>query len=254
LLGASIKHLVPPLLRLSSGTQQAKLTFGESSVSLAICTPQHESPAVQIEFKETEPMSGFDWLTESFFHAEGLPSVCAAEIFQVSLEFGGGFDMARGAFIPILGQLNTVKVKDLTIDSGCQHGEELINYLGEVKGDSQWPLPYLKSMRIGGSAKLANRLSIALQRRKQYAPAREPAAALRPVMLDVLNIGGVRWVNKDAEKALVECVASGGSFVPAGRQLEHDIFCFGDSSDEEIDYVPSAVVSSDVWPANLGLW
>ncbi|KAG9048578.1 hypothetical protein FS837_012519 [Tulasnella sp. UAMH 9824] len=233
LLGPSTRHLVPPLLRLSKGTQRAYLTFGESSVKLAIYTPRHEGPTVQIDLEETTPISGFDWLAENFFHEEGLPSVSAAENFRVSLKFEGEFDMGGGAFIPILDRLTAVKVKNLTIESRCQHGEELINYLGEVKGNSQWPLPYLMSMRIGGPAKLADHLLIALQRRKQYALAREPSAALMPVMLDVLDIGCLRVVDKNVEEALGKCVASGGKFNSSGRQLERDIFGYSDSDDED---------------------
>ncbi|KAG9046103.1 hypothetical protein FS837_005090 [Tulasnella sp. UAMH 9824] len=234
LLGPSIQHLVPPLLRLSKRTQQAELTFGESSVGLAIYTPHYKRPTIRIEFMETAPTNGFDWLAENFFHTEGLPSVCATDVFRVSLKFGGRFDMRGGTFIPILDRLNAVKVKGLTIESWCQHGEELIKYLGDVKGDSQWPLPYLMSMKIGGPAELADHLSIALQRRMEYTPAGEMSAALRPVMLDVLDIGDLRWIDKNVENALAKCVASSGTFIPGSEQMEHDIFGDIDSDSQDI--------------------
>ncbi|KAG8900171.1 hypothetical protein FRC00_014158, partial [Tulasnella sp. 408] len=237
MLGPGMKGLVPPLLQLSKGAQQAELTFGERSVGLAIYTPrQHKSPTIQIELIETMPISTFNWLAENFFHAEGLPSVCAPEIFQVSLKFNDGFDMAVGTFIPILDRLNAVKVKGLTIDKWCEHGEELIKYLGETKGDFQWPLPYLTSMTIGRSAaaEIANHLLVALQRRMQYAPGREPPAAPRPVMLEILDARGLREANEDVEQALAKCVAPSGTFIPGRRNPFIDWEAEVDSDEEDI--------------------
>ncbi|KAG8901642.1 hypothetical protein FRC00_005857 [Tulasnella sp. 408] len=220
LLGPNIKHLVSPLLQRSKGAQRAELTFEESSIEFAIYTPHHEIPTIQMQLRETVLSNGFDWLAENFFHAEGLPSVGAADIFHVSLKFQGGFDMGGGRFIPILDRLNAVKVKDLTIESWDHRGEELIKYLGAPKEDSQWPLPYLTSMTIDGLAELANHLLIALQRREQYAPAGDTSAAPRPVALEVLDIGGLRGVDEDVEKTLANCVASSGTFIPARQGWE----------------------------------
>ncbi|KAG9042063.1 hypothetical protein FS837_011377 [Tulasnella sp. UAMH 9824] len=256
MLDYGIKHLFPTLLRLSKGTQQAQLTFGQSSVGLAIYAPHHESPTVQIELVETMPISGFDWLAANFFHAEDLPSVCAAEIFQVSLKFTDKFDMAGGTFISVLHRLNAIKVKALTIDGRCKHGEQLIKYLGEAKGESQLPLPYLTSMTIGGPGKLADHLSIALQRRMQYAAARERSTIPLPVMLEVLDIRDLREVDEDVEKALAKCIPSSGTFIPGStRNLIWRLMGLNrakyldrsDDEDMEIDYLQPERVSSNMW-------
>ncbi|KAG9042065.1 hypothetical protein FS837_011379 [Tulasnella sp. UAMH 9824] len=204
LLGPGIKHLVPPLLRLSTGTQQAEITLGESTFSLAIYTPRHESPNVQIDLIETMPIGGFDWLAEHLFHAEGLPSVCAAGIFQVSLKFTDRFDMAEGTFISVLNRLNAVKT---------------IGSLAETE--------------------IADHLSIALQRRMQSPPAGETPAVLRPFMLEVLDIRGLHGVDEDVEKALAKCVAPSGTFIPGRRRRQRPLSHFIDveaevSSDEDI--------------------
>ncbi|KAG9021973.1 hypothetical protein FS837_006830, partial [Tulasnella sp. UAMH 9824] len=217
LLGPNMEHLVPPLLQRSKGANLAEIAFGGSSIGMAVYLPGQESPTIQIELQETVPISGFEWLAENFFHAGGLPSVGEADIFRVSIKFGDDFDMAGGTFIPFLDRLNAVKVKDLTIESGCQHGGELIKYFGKVNGDSQWPLPYLTSMTINGPAALANDLSIALQRRKHYALAEGTPTALRPATLEILNIGGLRGVESKVEKALAKCVGAKGKFVPGTR-------------------------------------
>ncbi|KAG8914226.1 hypothetical protein FRC00_000412 [Tulasnella sp. 408] len=240
LLGPNIEHLLPPLLQRSQGAQRAELTLGEFNVSLAIYTPSCRGPTIEIELEETVPFSGSDWLAESFFLEKGLPSLCAADIFQVSLKFKDGFYMAGGAFIPILDRLNAVKVKDLVIESECERGEELIKYLGEAKEDSQWPLPYLTSMKIGGPAALADHLLIALQRRKQHMPVGEMPGAPRPVMLEVLDIGDLREVDGNVENALANCVASSGTFIPGWRRwrrasgptnTESDIWYNGEGED-----------------------
>ncbi|KAG9041343.1 hypothetical protein FS837_012400 [Tulasnella sp. UAMH 9824] len=217
LLGPSIKHLVPHLVQRSRGTHRAELTFGESSMGLAIYKPGYDSPTIGIKLKQTVPTSGFDWLAANLFHAEGLPSVCAAEIFEASLKFKDAFDMTGGTFMPILDGLSAVKVKNLTVEASCDQGEELIKYLGEPK-DSHWPLPYLTSMTIGGPAELAEHLSIALQRRMQYAATGEQLVTPRPAMLEALDIGDMRGVEEDVEKALAECVTGSGTFIPGRRR------------------------------------
>ncbi|KAG9042066.1 hypothetical protein FS837_011380 [Tulasnella sp. UAMH 9824] len=217
-LDPTVKHLVSTLLRLSKGTQQVELTLRSSSVGLAIYTPRHDGPTVRIELIENLLSNALDWLIENLFHAEGLPSICAPDILQVSLKFGEDFNMGGGRFIPILDRLNAVKVKALTMERWCNYGEELIKYLGEVKGDSQWPLPYLTSMTIVGPALLADHLLIALQRRMQKARAGETPAAPQPVMLDVLDIEGLDGVDEDVEKALAKCVASRGTFISKRRK------------------------------------
>ncbi|KAG9026238.1 hypothetical protein FS837_004674 [Tulasnella sp. UAMH 9824] len=232
LLGSSIKYLVSLLLQQSKGTPKAELTFGRSSIELTIYNTQSndERPTIGIRLKETVPISGFEWLAENLFHVGGFQSVGEADVFTVALIFGGGFNMAGGTFIPILNRLNAVKVKDLSIRSGCEHGEELIKYLGNLKEDSQWSLPYLSSMTMSGPTELADHLSITLKRRKQKlqnTPAGERQATQRAVMLEVLDIGGLLGVDREVEKALAKCVAASGKFIPA--QQEHDIFA--DSSD-----------------------
>ncbi|KIO30602.1 hypothetical protein M407DRAFT_242132 [Tulasnella calospora MUT 4182] len=130
--------------------------------------------------------------------------------------------MARGTFIPIFDQLNAVKVKDLTIESGCKHGEELIDYLGKVKEDSQWPLPHLVSLTIGGPSAMVTPLSIALQHRKHDAHTNETPTASRPVTLELLNIEGLRGVEREMEKTLAKYISSSGTFIPASRREDGD--------------------------------
>ncbi|KAG9042067.1 hypothetical protein FS837_011381 [Tulasnella sp. UAMH 9824] len=237
MLDPTVNHLVSTVLRLSKAVQQAELTFGQTRVVLAIYTPRHEGPTVRLELIKPTPVSAFEWLTENLFHSEGLPSVCAADTLQVSLKFGEDFNMGDGAFILILDRLNAVKVNALTMERSCHYGEELIKYLGEAQGDSQWPLPYLTSMTLGGPATLADHLSIALQRRMQYSPAGETPAAPRPAMLEVLDISGLHGVDEDVEKALAKCVASSGTFIPTRQG--HRFIRFVDleaeiSSDDDI--------------------
>ncbi|KIO18204.1 hypothetical protein M407DRAFT_32116 [Tulasnella calospora MUT 4182] len=215
LFGPHMKHLVPPLLRRSQGTDLADITFGRASVGLGIFLPLQQRPIILIELRDTVPVSGFKWLAENFFHPEGLPSIGAARIFKVTLKFVNGFDMARGAFIPVLDPLNAVKVKVLTIESGCKHGEELINYLGEVKEDSRWPLPHLVSLTIGGPAAMATPLSITPHRRKHDLPINETPTAPRPATLEVLNIEGLHGVNRKMEKTLAKYISSTARFIRA---------------------------------------
>ncbi|KIO18205.1 hypothetical protein M407DRAFT_32117 [Tulasnella calospora MUT 4182] len=257
LLGPNMKHLVPPLLQRSKGSHQAEITFGKASVGLGIYLPRQENSTIRIELKNTIPVSGFEWLAENFFLAEGLPSVSAADTFQVSLKFGDNFDMEGGAFIPILDRLNAVKVKVLTIESGCKHGEELINYLGVVKGDSHWPLPHLMSLTVEGSAAMATHLLTTLQHRKHDAPTNETPTAPRPVTLEVLNIEGLRGVERKMEKTLAEYISSSGTLVRGSRRPLTYWRGFGDdwedfdedNEDEDIydTYGPLAMVSPYVW-------
>ncbi|KAG8891388.1 hypothetical protein FRC01_014732, partial [Tulasnella sp. 417] len=186
LLGPNIKHLVPPLLRGSRGAHLAEITFGRTSVGLGIYLGRQD-PTIRIELQNITPMSGFGWLAESFFLEEGLPSVCEAEMFQVSLNFGGNFDMAEGTFIPILDRLGAVRVKALTLQGSCLHGEKLIECLGEANEDSQWPLPHLMSLTVGGREELADQLLMALLCRKD-APPKETLKHPRPVLLEVLDL------------------------------------------------------------------
>ncbi|KAG9041344.1 hypothetical protein FS837_012401 [Tulasnella sp. UAMH 9824] len=135
LLGPKIQHLVPPILQRLAGTELAEVTLGQDSLGLAIYLSRYERPPIRIRLKNTAPISGFCWLAEHIFTADGLPAVGAPEIFQVSLKFGGSFDMERSTFIPLLDWLDVVKVKDLTIERGCSRVEELIKYLGEIQED-----------------------------------------------------------------------------------------------------------------------
>ncbi|KIO18202.1 hypothetical protein M407DRAFT_246535 [Tulasnella calospora MUT 4182] len=123
--------------------------------------------------------------------------------------------MAGGSFIPIFDPLNAVKVTDLMITDECRHGEELINYLGKVKEDSRWPLPHLASLTIGGPAAMATPLLIALQHRKHHGLL---TTAPRPVTLEVLNIEGLRGVERKMEKTLAGCISSSGKFIRASRR------------------------------------
>ncbi|KAG8917518.1 hypothetical protein FRC00_013516 [Tulasnella sp. 408] len=143
--------------------------------------------------------------------------------------------MAGGTFLPIFERLKAVKVKDLTVESSCDHGEELIKYLGLAK-DSHWPLPYLMSMTIGGPAELADHLLITLQRRMQYAPTGEPPVTPQPAMLEVLDIGDMRRVDEDVEKRLAECVTASGRFIPGRRRRRrvHRRYCELDEDDIEL--------------------
>ncbi|KAG9046930.1 hypothetical protein FS837_003366 [Tulasnella sp. UAMH 9824] len=232
LLGSGIKHLVSHLLQRYKAPRRAELTFGESSMDLVIYITGYESPTIGIKLNQTVLISGLDWLPENLFHAEGLSSVCAGEAFQVSLKFNDMFDMGGGTFIPILDRLNAVKVKNLTVEESCHHGEELIMYLGEVKEDSHWPLPYVTSMTVGGFAELADHLLIALQRRMPSAPTGEPPVTPQPAMLEVLNIENLFEVDEDVEKSLAECVTGRGTFIPARRRV-HQRGSYLDELDED---------------------
>ncbi|KAG8900750.1 hypothetical protein FRC00_011431, partial [Tulasnella sp. 408] len=213
ILGPKINHLVSPLLQGSKGAHQAEITLGISSLGLAIYLPDHESPAIRIELKHTVPASGFEWLAENFFRAGGLPSVCAAGEFQVSLKFGQSFDMTGGTFIPILDGLSAIKVKDLTIEDGCRNVAALLKYLGKLKADSQWPLPDLTSLTMGGPPEMAAPLLHCLQSRKHDAPSNKTPTAPRPATLWYLGIDGLRGVGREMEKALYKCISSDGTLI-----------------------------------------
>ncbi|KAG8909806.1 hypothetical protein FRC01_006718 [Tulasnella sp. 417] len=244
LLGLNMKPLVAPLLRRSQGTRRAEITFEKTSIGFELFFGR-EDPTIRIELPHIAPMNGFDWLVENFSLAEDLPSVCAVDAFQVSLTFWSHFDMAGGAFIPILDRLGAVKVKALTIESTCRNGEQMVDYLGELNKDSQWPLPHLTSLTIGGRAELADHLLSVLQRRTEAAP--EGAVnPLRPVLLEVLDLGALEVsARADMDEALAKCVSSSGTFTRASwlpfmyrpglvedwDDLDHD-----DDEEEEIDY------------------
>ncbi|KAG9020733.1 hypothetical protein FS837_007924, partial [Tulasnella sp. UAMH 9824] len=250
LLGPNIQHLIPPLRQRSMGAHRAEMMFGKSSVRLEVHVPGLK-PTIRVDLKNTVPISGFEWLAENFLLVDKPSSVVAADTFQVSLKFWDNFDMAGGAFIPILDRLSAVKVKSLTIESACRNGEELIKYFGEAKEDSEWPLPQLMSLTVAGPAELAPHLSTALQCRKNYAPAEEAPTAPRPVMLEVLNIESLRGVDRKVEKALAKCVSSSGTFIPGNRRSSnywngYDWEDLGDDNeDEDIynTYGPLAMVS-----------
>ncbi|KAG8891921.1 hypothetical protein FRC01_014445 [Tulasnella sp. 417] len=177
-------------------------------------------------------MSGFGWLAENLFVSNGLPAVCKTGIFQVSLKFGDDFDMAGGAFIPILDRLAAVKVKALTIECTCRNGQRLINYLGEPNEDSQWPLPHLTALTIGGREELADYLLSALQHRKDVPPV-GALVPLRPVMLELLDLEALDGMNRKVKKALAKCVSSSGTFIRDLSGLGDDWEDFDDDEEEE---------------------
>ncbi|KAG8907791.1 hypothetical protein FRC00_011607, partial [Tulasnella sp. 408] len=254
LLGPSIKHLIPPLRQRSKGAHRAEMMLGKSSVRLEVHLPG-QKPTIRMDLKNTVPISGFEWLAENLLLVERPPPVSAADTFQVSLKFWDNFDMAGGAFIPILDRLSAVKVKSLTIESACRHGEELIKYVGEAKEDSQWPLPHLMSLTVAGPAELAAHLSTALQRRTHGAPSEEAPTAPHPVMLEILNIESLRGVDRKVEKALAKCVSSSGTFIRQKRRSSNYWNGYDwedlddDNEDEDIynTYGPLAMVSPYVW-------
>ncbi|KAG8913301.1 signal transducing kinase of the PAK [Tulasnella sp. 417] len=211
LLGPNIQHLVPPIIRRSTGAQLAELTIGEENLGLAIYLPYQVNPAIRIQLDNTAPVSGCGWLVENLFTPEGLPGVGEPETFQVDLKFGGSFDMQGGAFGPILGQLDAVEVKSLVIDRGCKHGEELIDYLGEMKEDSQWPLPHLTSLTVEGEASTATHLLAALQARKHGAD------LTRMASLEELNIEGLGGIDLNVEDDLEELMGHSRKFIRAAR-------------------------------------
>ncbi|KAG9042062.1 hypothetical protein FS837_011376 [Tulasnella sp. UAMH 9824] len=238
ILGSKIDHLVSPLLQGSKGAHQAEMTLGISSLGLAIYLPGDESPTIRIELKHTVPASGFEWLAENFFGASGLPSVGGEEVFQVSLKFGQSFDMTGSTFIPILDRLSAVKVKDLTIEDGCRNGAALLKYLGKLKADSEWPLPHLTSLTIGGPPEMAAPLLHSLQSRKHDAPTNKTATAPRPATLWYLDIGGLRGVERKMEKALYKCISSDGTLIrgrsrvlTSRRDSDDDLEDFDDDSE-----------------------
>ncbi|KAG8909805.1 hypothetical protein FRC01_006717 [Tulasnella sp. 417] len=242
-LGPTMKHLASPLLRLSQGAHLAEIAFGEITVGLKIYVGRQD-PTIRIELQNTTPVREFGRLAEIFFHTEGLPLVCAAEVFQVSLKFWSNFDLAGGAFIPILDRLGAVKVKALTIESTCRNGGELIDYLGELNEDSQWPLPHLTSWTIGGRTELADHLLRVLQRRKE-APPEGAVNPLRPVLLEVLDLRALEVsARADMDEVLAKCISSTGTFTQATVRPFRYPAAFGDGWDdfddddeeEEIDY------------------
>ncbi|KIO30600.1 hypothetical protein M407DRAFT_20321 [Tulasnella calospora MUT 4182] len=163
-------------------------------------------PTIRIQLNNgTIPVGGFGWLVDNFLIADGLPAVGAQEIFRVSLTFGDHFDMEGGAFIPILDWLSAVKVGALTIKYGCNRGEELFKYMGEMKEDSRWRLPHLTSLTVWGSAGEATPFLIALQRRKHDTPLTETAA----VTLEVLTIDSA--FQMELEDTLAELICPNGS-------------------------------------------
>ncbi|KAG8902009.1 hypothetical protein FRC01_009692, partial [Tulasnella sp. 417] len=231
LLGPNMKHLVGPLLRQSQGTRRVEITFGKTSIGFEIYFGRKDPP-IRIVLEDTAlPMDGFGWLAENFLLAEGLPSVCAADTFQISLKFWGDFDMAKGAFIPILDQLGAVKVKALTIESNCQHGGELIKYLGDANDNFLWPLPHLTSLTIGGHAELANNLLTTLQRRKNTALG-GALDSLRPAPLEVLDLESMEVLDGNVEEGLAECVSPSGTFIRARWQPFEYRTGFGDYWDD----------------------
>lgn len=273
LFGPNIKHLVPPLLNRSRGTELAEIKLGKASLGLSIHLPRHKTPPIEIQLSNTEtPVAGFEWLAENLFSSQnGLPTVGSGgaeeegkeEMFQVSLGFGENFDMEVGSFVPILHQLSTVRVKTLTIDSACR-GERLIKYLGKKKEGLQWPLPHLMSLTVAGYAynTMASDLLTALQRRKSAAPSEGTAAPQSavhlPAPLEILDIGGLRGLDHKTQKALADCISKSGTFTRPSRQqrtywdgngegwedLDDD-----NGYDEDIynTYGPLAMVSPYVW-------
>ncbi|KAG8913306.1 hypothetical protein FRC01_004605, partial [Tulasnella sp. 417] len=211
LLGPNIKHIVSPIIQGSTGAQLVQLTIGEESVGLAIYLPSQHAPTIRLQANDTVPVSGFRWLAEHLFAEDGLPAVGAPDVFHVSLKFGNNFDMEGGAFIPILDELGTVKVKYLTIGDGCSHPEHLIRYLGEMKRGYRWPLPDLMSLTMGGSADTATHLLRALQGRKRGADLTGMAT------LEKLDIEGLGVIDARVEGALAELIGPEGTFIHATR-------------------------------------
>ncbi|KAG8898754.1 hypothetical protein FRC01_010775, partial [Tulasnella sp. 417] len=211
LLGPNIQHLVPPIIQRSTGAEVAHLTIGEESVGFAVYLPHQTDPAIRIQLNNTAPVSGCGGFAESLFTAKGFPGVGAPDILPFKLKFGDNFDMQGGTFVPILDRLGAVEGRSLTIDSRCKHGEELIEYLGEMKEDGQWPLPHLTSLTVAGEAHTATHLLAALQARKQGVGLAEIAA------LEELNIVGLGVIDSNVEEDLDELMGPSGTFIRATR-------------------------------------
>ncbi|KAG8988154.1 hypothetical protein FRB90_002942, partial [Tulasnella sp. 427] len=247
-LGPELASLVVDMLQRSAGDRnEVRLKLDRTSVGLDISPGDNQAPSILIRFTDTVRLSAFEWILKTL-----LPPALQASVnqppsreftSQVSLTFTDGFNMAGNAFLPFLDRLTGIKVKRLTIASGCLYAEQLIRHLGDRgNSDGLWLLPDLTEWVVGGFGSLAQPLLAALQARYPQKLTDHPTSLLdtetftssqevpmtlsqetslateRPSMkLEVLNIEGLQGIDKRMEEMLEGAVSKGGICLKATR-------------------------------------